>query len=419
MKKIVRRLFGSAIRLLGFTALGALIIAGIVAIRHMLDTPQPLDSPLPGESHFYRWKRGHIFYKVLGASDAPPLLLLHRLGVGASAYEMREMLEPLAEHYRVYAPDLIGFGLSDRPNMEYSAETYISLCRDFLTNVVDQPSTIVASGVSCNYAVVVAATSPELCKRLVLISPVALHGNPQEQTSLDRVLPAELLEAPLLKSLLYPLLAEATHITALFRLGDQVNHFDPDYFYATTHQFGAEHATMALLAGKLVSDVSRQVEMVQQPTLIIWGALALSTSRYIGSQQDSSELPAHARIVLLQDAGLAVCEELPETVAATIHRWSAEEASDPIGRPYISEEGHEKNDRDETADGEAQMLEQPVVEPEAVSEPVVEAFCVKCKKKRAMLRPSEVTMKNGRIAVQGTCSVCGTNLFRIGRLSPA
>ena len=42
-----------------------------------------------------------------------------------------------------------------------------------------------------------------------------------------------------------------------------------------------------------------------------------------------------------------------------------------------------------------------------------EAYCVKCREKREMKDEEEVTMKNGRPAVQGICPVCGTKLFRI------
>jgi hypothetical protein len=44
---------------------------------------------------------------------------------------------------------------------------------------------------------------------------------------------------------------------------------------------------------------------------------------------------------------------------------------------------------------------------------VAEAYCVKCKGKKEMANAQEVTMKNGRPAMQGTCPVCGTKLFRI------
>jgi len=43
----------------------------------------------------------------------------------------------------------------------------------------------------------------------------------------------------------------------------------------------------------------------------------------------------------------------------------------------------------------------------------VEAYCVKCREKREMSDAEEVTMKNGRKAMQGKCKVCGTKLFRI------
>lgn len=43
-----------------------------------------------------------------------------------------------------------------------------------------------------------------------------------------------------------------------------------------------------------------------------------------------------------------------------------------------------------------------------------QAYCVKCKAKREMKGEKQVTMKNGRNALSGTCSVCGTKMFKIG-----
>jgi hypothetical protein len=43
------------------------------------------------------------------------------------------------------------------------------------------------------------------------------------------------------------------------------------------------------------------------------------------------------------------------------------------------------------------------------------AYCVKCKDKRDMKDPQEITMKNGRPATQGTCPECGTKMFKIGK----
>ncbi len=42
---------------------------------------------------------------------------------------------------------------------------------------------------------------------------------------------------------------------------------------------------------------------------------------------------------------------------------------------------------------------------------------MKCREKREMKDPQQVTMKNGRPATQGTCPVCGTKIFKIGKAS--
>ncbi|KJJ83378.1 hypothetical protein OMAG_001093 [Candidatus Omnitrophus magneticus] len=44
---------------------------------------------------------------------------------------------------------------------------------------------------------------------------------------------------------------------------------------------------------------------------------------------------------------------------------------------------------------------------------MAEAYCVKCKTKKEMKSPQEVTMKNGRKAIKGSCNSCGTGLYRI------
>jgi hypothetical protein len=46
-----------------------------------------------------------------------------------------------------------------------------------------------------------------------------------------------------------------------------------------------------------------------------------------------------------------------------------------------------------------------------------EGYCVKERKKVEIKDPEQVTMKNGRPAIKGTCPDCGTKIFKIGKLS--
>jgi len=41
------------------------------------------------------------------------------------------------------------------------------------------------------------------------------------------------------------------------------------------------------------------------------------------------------------------------------------------------------------------------------------AYCVKCRQKTTMKDAQEVKMKNGRPAMKGACSVCGTGVYKI------
>jgi len=382
---------GRIARLLGLSFFGAFILTIAVVMRHMLETPMKLESPLPGEAHYYKWKQGYIFYKVLGESKASPLLLLHSPGLAASSFEMRKMLEPLAQHYRVYALDLLGFGISDHPTVNYSSETFIALCQDFLTDVVKQPATIVASRLSCNYAVMVAMTTPHLCKRLVLISPDNLAGKQVPAsilpTSISDIFfgraPRIFLQKASVQLLLYPILSTRFMLRSTLRkLHSYSNDDDFEYYYASTHQIGAEHAYMALLSGKLHLDVTQQLELIRQPTLVIWGANGLNNSKHLESQHDLSWMKSNTRLALLPDAGLSVHEEQPGRAIATILSWTEEDNA------VIS----------------------------APANITIEAYCAKCKMKRRMLSPVEVTSKDGRPAIRGTCDVCGSNLHRFGRL---
>src|SRR5579863_3266473 len=326
MPNIVRRLrnvlaFSGAFA--GYTIFGMVGFATIITLKHLIDTPQPLKSALPGEARLYRWRSFHLFYKEMGIPENPPLLLLHNPGIGASAYEMRHIMAKLAEQYHVYAPDLPGFGLSDRPHLDYTGATYTAFCHDFLTEIVLRPATLLASGMSCSYAIEVAEQFPDLCERLVLISPITLSRATQQ----SRVLSA-LLHIPIFGLILYALCSTRGVLRWLLarrnpqyqesRLREQAK-ADVEYLYAATHRFGAEHAPLALWAGKLSKDTSTQFESLQQPVLVIWGTQALQDTHMIAGEYS---IPRQAQLAIMRDAGIYVHEQYPDVVVTDIIDWN-------------------------------------------------------------------------------------------------
>jgi hypothetical protein len=45
----------------------------------------------------------------------------------------------------------------------------------------------------------------------------------------------------------------------------------------------------------------------------------------------------------------------------------------------------------------------------------MQAYCFKCRAKREIKNARNITLKNGKPAIQGICPVCGTKVFRMGR----
>jgi pimeloyl-ACP methyl ester carboxylesterase len=73
-----------------------------------------------------------IFYREVGPTDAPTILLLH--GFPTSSHMFRDLLPRLAETYHVVAPDYPGYGYSDAPPVgafDYSFETLADVVEAF------------------------------------------------------------------------------------------------------------------------------------------------------------------------------------------------------------------------------------------------------------------------------------------------
>jgi 2-hydroxy-6-oxonona-2,4-dienedioate hydrolase len=62
------------------------------------------------------------------------IVLLH--GIGASAERWSKVIPFFYEHFRMIVPDIIGFGYSDKPTVEYNMPFFVKLFKDFLNSFV-------------------------------------------------------------------------------------------------------------------------------------------------------------------------------------------------------------------------------------------------------------------------------------------
>jgi pimeloyl-ACP methyl ester carboxylesterase len=391
----------------------------LITLRYILRTPKPLQSVLPGEAYLYKWTHGHIYYHVHGKQEAPPIVLLHTPEIAASSYAMRRLMDDLAQHYRVYALDLLGFGQSDHPAITYSAEMYVQLYRDFLSQVVGQPTTLLACGLSCNYSIATAALEPALCERLILLSPTSLFS--ERATRLPF---ASVFQWPFVGLVIYAMLTRRPILRAVIARQHgckpaSISDMALDHYVAVAHQLGAQHAPLAWLAGRLQLDVSSCLEQLPQPILILWGVHALNERSSLAYQYNIS---AQTQIALIHDAGISIQEEQPEAVIATIVSWlSASRGGVPAcghkaipgaEQSLVGEEQQDTTVVTEQHEQQATVNDVGVDTQPTTAAAAIEAYCVKCKQKRPMQSPKEVITKSGRHALEDTCPACGTKLFR-------
>ena len=100
-------------------------------------------------------------------ASGPALLLVH--GIGDSSDTWRPVVEQLAEHHTVIAPDLLGHGRSEKPRADYTVAGFANGMRDLLSVLEVDRVTVVGHSLGGGVAAQFAYQFPERCERLVLV----------------------------------------------------------------------------------------------------------------------------------------------------------------------------------------------------------------------------------------------------------
>ena len=244
---------------------------------------EPDDSALGGEARFFDWKHGRIFYKTSGIGHpGAPLVFIHGVGAGSSSFMWRKNFDALARDFRVYAFDLLGFGLSDKPgNASYSADLYVELISDFIREVCGYPVNVVASSLGAAYAIRVADEHPELIKSMVLNAPTGAEKL-NTRPGMAGAAFYGLLQSPVLGTSFYNVMASERGIRDYARKHLFYDHRRvTDRFvanlYATSHQQGAQHAIAAFLSGYLNTDTRVVFSRLTKPVTLVWGKQDMTT----------------------------------------------------------------------------------------------------------------------------------------------
>lgn len=108
--------------------------------------------------------------------SGPPVLLVHGSGPGVSAWaNWRRNLPVLAKRFRVVAPDVLGFGYTDRPpGARYDLDSWTKHLVGFLDALGLERTSVVGNSFGGALALRLATTHPHRVDRLVLMGSVGV-----------------------------------------------------------------------------------------------------------------------------------------------------------------------------------------------------------------------------------------------------
>ena len=275
------------------------------------------------------WQTRYTYQRGLKEREtSPPVLLLH--GFGASIGHWQHNLEFLANHHTVYGLDLVGWGGSRKPKINYNIDLWVEQVYDFWQTFVGQPAILVGNSIGSLVALVAAARHPEMAATLVMVSLPDLSAEqeaiPKSLQPLVNGIKRSILNPPLLHTLF-----KIVSRPQVARKWAQIAYANPDrvtddlidLFLTPAREREAPAAFVKIMQGMTSSNFSPNIRhllpAMKMPMLLIWGC----EDRMIpaGTADILLKLNPLMQLVTLAAAGHCAHDEMPDEVNRIIRNW--------------------------------------------------------------------------------------------------
>jgi pimeloyl-ACP methyl ester carboxylesterase len=254
-----------------------------------------------------------------------PVLFIH--GLGSSGYmEWRFNLEAAAMRHRVYAPDLPGFGRTEKPRARYGIAYFARFIERYMDDRGLRSAAIVGASLGGRIALELALERPKRVRKLVLVNALGL-GRPSVQLSYG------LLTLPRLGEVFMRFAGDAVRLAprrvirrvAARYVGakgrDLKRTMDDDYFANLRELYAAEGYPDAYLATvrSLVTvkalmdaehDLSKRLAEIKMPVQLVWGNN--DPLFPVAHAANAHRLIPHSKLTVLEGAGHTPQAERPE-----------------------------------------------------------------------------------------------------------
>ena len=211
------------------------------------------------QENFIKVEENKIRYLESGNSE-DTLVLIH--GLGASAERWDQVMPIFAKNYHVVVPDLIGFGYSDKPMVDYTPDFFSDFLAKFFESVGINRPYLIGSSLGGQITVEFASQNPNNIEKLVLVSPAGVMK--QSTPALDAYIMAAL----------YP--NENSAKNAFEMMEGSGNEVDQKIIHGFIERMQLPNAKLAfmstILGLKNAEIITKKLQLIQTPTMLIWGS---------------------------------------------------------------------------------------------------------------------------------------------------
>ena len=293
-------------------------------------TTQQLTKASQLEKLTWHWQGHKIQYTVMGSGR--PLLLLH--GFGASIGHWRQNIPALAAGgYRVFALDLLGFGGSDKPPLNYNLELWQDLVKDFHVSHIQEPSIFVGNSIGALLSLMVVANHPEIAAGAVLINCAGgLNHRPDELNLPLRFVMGtftKLVSSPAFGPFIFNMIRQKHRIRNTLKQvyinADAVTEELVEMLYEPSCDVGAQKVFASILTAPPGPSPVELLPKVQHPLLVLWGEKDPWTPiKGAGIYQQLSQNGQTLKFIPIPNTGHCPHDEKPELVNQLILDWLAD-----------------------------------------------------------------------------------------------
>lgn len=286
-------------------------------------TPQP---------QFWNWRSHRIAYSVVGTGQ--PLILIH--GFGAAIGHWRNNIPALAAAgYQVFALDLLGFGASDKPALDYSLDLWAELLADFWTEQVQQPVVWIGNSIGALLSLIMAARYPHLTRGAILLNCAGgLNHRPEELNFPLRLvmgLFTRLVRSEVFGGFLFNRVRQKSQIRAtlkqVYRNPAAITDELVEIIHAPSCDPGARQVFAAILTAPPGPQPAELLPQVSAPLLVLWGEEDPWTPVSGGKIFQQPHPQAAIQFISIPATGHCPHDERPEQVNALMLDWLQQQLS--------------------------------------------------------------------------------------------